>query len=231
MLSALELEALKLSAFIAIIAVSASIIPGIIIAWIISKKNGFIASILNILVYLPLVLPPVVIVYVLLLLFSHNGVIGNFLYENFNISVNFSWKGAAIAAAVVSFPLLVRSIKLGFDTFDSKIEEAAYMNGASKIDCFFSITLPQVLPSIITGLTLAFARCLAEFGATITFVSNIPGETQTLPLALYTATQIPGTEQAALRLVIISIALAFISVAIAEILAKRANKRIMGNPN
>ena len=231
MLSALELEALKLSAFIAIIAVSASIIPGIIIAWIISKKNGFLASILNILVYLPLVLPPVVIGYLLLLLFSHNGVIGNFLYENFNISVNFSWKGAAIAAAVVSFPLLVRSIKLGFDTFDSKIEEAAYMNGASKIDCFFSITLPQVLPSIITGLTLAFARCLAEFGATITFVSNIPGETQTLPLALYTATQIPGTEQAALRLVLISIALAFISVAIAEILAKRANKRIMGNPN
>jgi len=231
MLSVLELEALKLSAFIAIIAVSASIIPGIIIAWIISKKNGFLASILNILVYLPLVLPPVVIGYLLLLLFSHNGVIGNFLYENFNISVNFSWKGAAIAAAVVSFPLLVRSIKLGFDTFDSKIEEAAYMNGASKIDCFFSITLPQVLPSIITGLTLAFARCLAEFGATITFVSNIPGETQTLPLALYTATQIPGTEQAALRLVLISIALAFISVAIAEILAKRANKRIMGNPN
>lgn len=231
MLSALELEALKLSAFIAIIAVSASIIPGIIIAWIISKKNGFLASILNILVYLPLVLPPVVIGYLLLLLFSHNGVIGNFLYENFNISVNFSWKGAAIAAAVVSFPLLVRSIKLGFDTFDSKIEEAAYMNGASKIDCFFSITLPQVLPSVITGLTLAFARCLAEFGATITFVSNIPGETQTLPLALYTATQIPGTDQAALRLVLISIALAFISVAIAEILAKRANKRIMGNPN
>ena len=231
MLSALELEALKLSAFIAIIAVSASIIPGIIIAWIISKKNGFLASTLNILVYLPLVLPPVVIGYLLLLLFSHNGVIGSFLYENFNISVNFSWKGAAIAAAVVSFPLLVRSIKLGFDTFDSKIEEAAYMNGASKIDCFFSITLPQVLPSIITGLTLAFARCLAEFGATITFVSNIPGETQTLPLALYTATQIPGTEQAALRLVIISIALAFISVAIAEILAKRANKRIMGNQN
>ena len=231
MLSVLELEALKLSAFIAIIAVSASIIPGIIIAWIISKKNGFLASTLNILVYLPLVLPPVVIGYLLLLLFSHNGVIGSFLYENFNISVNFSWKGAAIAAAVVSFPLLVRSIKLGFDTFDRKIEEAAYMNGANKIDCFFSITLPQVLPSIITGLTLAFARCLAEFGATITFVSNIPGETQTLPLALYTATQIPGTEQAALRLVLISIALAFISVAIAEILAKRANKRIMGNPN
>ena len=231
MLSSLELEALKLSAFIAIIAVSASLIPGIAVAWVISRKNGLLASILNMVVYLPLVLPPVVIGYVLLLLFSHNGLIGRFLYENFNLSVNFSWKGAAIAAAVVSFPLLVRSIKLGFDTFDSKIEEAAYMNGASKIDCFVSITIPQVLPSIITGFTLAFARCLAEFGATITFVSNIPGETQTLPLALYTATQIPGTENAALRLVIISITLAFISVAIAEILAKKTKKRIMGNNN
>ncbi|MGY8974751.1 MAG: molybdate ABC transporter permease subunit [Alphaproteobacteria bacterium] len=231
MLSALELEALKLSAFIAVVAVFSSFIPGIIIAWIISRKKGILSSILNIIVYLPLVLPPVVIGYLLLILFSHNGFIGNFLYENFNISVNFSWKGAAIASAVVSFPLLVRSIKLGFDTFDSKIEEAAYMSGASKIDCFFSITIPQILPSIITGLTLAFARCLAEFGATITFVSNIPGETQTLPLALYTATQIPGTEQTALRLVIISITLAFVSVAIAEVLAYRANKHIMGNRN
>ncbi len=231
MLSSLEMEALKLSAFIAIVAVSFSIVPGIIIAWIISKKNGIISSILNILVYLPLVLPPVVIGYLLLILFSYNGFIGSFLYENFNISVNFSWKGAAIASAVVSFPLLVRSIKLGFDTLDNKIEEAARMSGANKLDCFFSITLPQILPSIITGLTLAFARCLAEFGATITFVSNIPGETQTLPLALYTATQIPGTEQAALRLVIISITLAFISVIIAEILAKRANRHIMGNRN
>ena len=231
MLSSLEMEALKLSAFIAIVAVSFSIVPGIIIAWIISRKNGIISSILNILVYLPLVLPPVVIGYLLLILFSYNGFIGSFLYENFNISVNFSWKGAAIASAVVSFPLLVRSIKLGFDTLDNKIEEAAYMSGASKLDCFFSITLPQILPSIITGLTLAFARCLAEFGATITFVSNIPGETQTLPLALYTATQIPGTEQAALRLEIISITLAFISVIIAEILAKRANRHIMGNRN
>ena len=229
MLSSLEMEALKLSAFIAIVAVSFSIVPGIIIAWIISRKNGIISSILNILVYLPLVLPPVVIGYLLLILFSYNGFIGSFLYENFNISVNFSWKGAAIASAVVSFPLLVRSIKLGFDTLNNKIEEAAYMSGASKLDCFFSITLPQILPSIVTGLTLAFARCLAEFGATITFVSNIPGETQTLPLALYTATQIPGTEQAALRLVIISITLAFISVIIAEILAKRANRHIMGN--
>ena len=231
MLSSLEIEALKLSAFIAIVAVSFSIIPGMIIAWIISRKKGIIPSILNIVVYLPLVLPPVVIGYLLLILFSHNGVIGSFLYENFNLSVNFSWKGAAIASAVVSFPLLVRSIKLGFDILDTKIEDAAYMSGASKLDCFFSITIPQILPSIITGITLAFARCLAEFGATITFVSNIPGETQTLPLALYTATQIPGTEQAALRLVIISISLAFISVIIAEILAKRANRHIMGDRN
>jgi len=231
MLNPIEIEALKLSGFIAIIAVSISIIPGVIIAWIISRKNGLFASLLNMIVYLPLVLPPVVIGYLLLLLFSNNGILGNFLLETFNISVNFSWKGAAIAASVVSFPLLVRSIKLGFDTFDYKIEEAAHINGASKIDCFFSIILPQILPSIITGTTLAFARCLAEFGATITFVSNIPGETQTLPLALYSATQIPGTEESAIRLVIISIILAFVSVAIAEILAKRTNKRILGNKN
>lgn len=231
MLNPIEIEALKLSGFIALVAVSISIIPGIIIAWFISRKSGLFSSILNMIVYLPLVLPPVVIGYLLLLLFSNNGILGSFLLENFNISVNFSWKGAAIAAAVVSFPLLVRSIKLGFDTFDFKIEEAAYINGASKIDCFFSIILPQILPSIVTGITLAFARCLAEFGATITFVSNIPGETQTLPLALYTATQIPGTEDSAIRLVIISIVLAFVSVAIAEILAKRTNKRILGNRN
>ena len=228
MLNPLEIEALKLSGFIAIVAVSVSVIPGIIIAWIISRKKGLLSSTLNMLVYLPLVLPPVVIGYLLLLLFSHNGIIGNFLLVYFNISVNFSWKGAAIAAAVVSFPLLVRSIKLGFDTFDYKIEEAAYINGASKLDCFISIILPQIFPSVITGITLAFARCLAEFGATITFVSNIPVETQTLPVALYTATQIPGTEESAMRLVIISIVLAFISVAIAEILANKTNKRILG---
>ena len=228
MLNPLEIEALKLSGFIAIVAVSVSVIPGIIIAWIISKKKGLLSSTLNMIVYLPLVLPPVVIGYLLLLLFSHNGIIGNFLLVYFNISVNFSWKGAAIAAAVVSFPLLVRSIKLGFDTFDYKIEEAAYINGANKLDCFISIILPQIFPSVITGITLAFARCLAEFGATITFVSNIPGETQTLPLALFTATQIPGTEESAMRLVIISIVLAFVSVAIAEILASKTNKRILG---
>ena len=123
-------------------------------------------------------------------------------------------------------PYLIKPIKLGFDTFDYKIEEAAYINGASKLDCFISIILPQIFPSVITGITLSFARCLAEFGATITFVSNIPGETQTLPLALYTATQIPGTEESAMRLVIISIVLAFVSVAIAEILANKTNKRI-----
>ena len=153
MLNPLEIEALKLSGFIAIVAVSVSVIPGIIIAWIISRKKGLLSSTLNMIVYLPLVLPPVVIGYLLLLLFSHNGIIGNFLLVYFNISVNFSWKGAAIAAAVVSFPLLVRSIKLGFDTFDYKIEEAAYINGASKLDCFISIMLPQIFPSIITGIT------------------------------------------------------------------------------
>ena len=224
----LEIEALKLSAFIATVAICISIIPGIIIAWFLSRKTNIFISILNILVYLPLILPPVVIGYLLLILFSLNGPIGHFLYTNFNISVNFSWKGAAIAAAVVAFPLLVRSIRLGFDSLDPKLEEAARINGASRINCFFTVTLPLMLPAIITGITLAFARCLAEFGATITFVSNIPGETQTLPLALYTATQTPGTEVAALRLVIISIALAIFAMAISEILARKSYKKIRG---
>ncbi len=167
----------------------------------------------------------------LLVLFSLNGPLGSLLYEYFNISVNFSWKGAAIASAIVSFPLLVRSIRLGFDNLDQKLEEAALIHGATKIKCFMTITLPLLLPAIITGATLAFARCLAEFGATITFVSNIPGETQTLPLALYNATQTPGTEAAALRLVIISVMLAIVSMVISEILARRSQKHIKGLKN
>jgi len=161
-------------------------------------------------------------------MFSLNGPIGSFLYENFNISVNFSWKGAAIASAVVAFPLMVRSIRLGFDSLDPKLEEAARINGATRINCFLTITLPLMLPAIITGITLAYARCLAEFGATITFVSNIPGETQTLPLALYTATQTPGTEEAALRLVIISVLLAITAMAISEFLARKSYKKVRG---
>tara|TARA_B100000676_G_scaffold107396_1_gene107405 strand:+ start:4607 stop:5293 length:687 start_codon:yes stop_codon:yes gene_type:complete len=224
----LEIEALKLSAFIATVAISISILPGIIIAWFLSRKTNILISILNIIVYLPLILPPVVIGYLLLIVFSLNSPVGNFLYTNFNISVNFSWKGAAIASAVVAFPLLVRSIRLGFDSLDPKLEEAARINGASRINCFLTLTLPLMLPAIITGVTLAFARCLAEFGATITFVSNIPGETQTLPLALYTATQTPGTEEAALRLVVISIILAIFAMALSEILARKTYKKIKG---
>ena len=223
------MEALKLSAFIATVAISISIIPGVLIAWLLSRKTSWLISILNIIVYLPLILPPVVIGYLLLITFSLNGPIGKLLYENFGLSINFSWKGAAIAAAVVAFPLLVRSIRLGFDTLDPKLEEAAKVCGASTLNCFFTITLPLMLPAIITGVTLAFARCLAEFGATITFVSNIPGETQTLPLALYTATQTPGTEETALRLVIISIILAIFAMGISEILARRSYKKIKGN--
>ena len=153
---------------------------------------------------------------------------GHFLNHFFGVSFNFSWKGAVLAGAVVSFPLMVRAIKQGFDSLDHKIEEVAIIHGANKFYCFFSITVPQMLPSIITGITLAFARCLAEFGATITFVSNIPGETRTLSLALYTVSSIPGTDYIALRLVIISILLAFFAISISEILNRRSLKKSRG---
>ena len=153
---------------------------------------------------------------------------GHFLNHFFGVSFNFSWKGAVLAGAVVSFPLMVRAIKQGFDSLDHKIEEVEIIHGANKFYCFFSITVPQMLPSIITGITLAFARCLAEFGATITFVSNIPGETRTLSLALYTVSSIPGTDYIALRLVIISILLAFFAISISEILNRRSLKKSRG---
>ena len=209
-------------------AVIFSIIPGVLIAWLLSKRAGLVISIINIIVHLPLVLPPVVVGYLLLILFSHNGPIGHFLNHFFNISINFSWKGAVLASAVVSFPLLVRAIKLGFDNLDDKIIEAAMIHGANKITCFFTITIPQILPALVTGITLAFARGIAEFGATITFVSNIPGETRTLPLALYAVSSIPGSDYIALRLLIISILLAIIAITISEILSKKSLRKSKG---
>ena len=191
------------------------------IGWLLSKKSGFFISILNIFVYLPLIMPPVVVGYLLLLLFSNNGPIGNLLLEIFNVSINFSWIGAALASALVSFPLLVRAIKQGFDELDPRILDAAKIHGATKISCFFTITFPLMLPAIFTGITLAFARSLAEFGATITFVSNIPGETRTLPLALYAASSVPGSDYIAFRLLIISVLLALVAIVISELLSRR----------
>ena len=217
-----------MSAIVASTAVLCSIVPGIMIGWLLSKKSGFFISILNIFVYLPLVMPPVVVGYLLLLLFSNNGPLGNLLLEFFNVSINFSWIGAALASALVSFPLLVRAIKQGFDELDPRIIDAAKIHGANQVSCFFTITFPLMLPAILTGITLAFARSLAEFGATITFVSNIPGETRTLPLALFAASSVPGSDYIAFRLLIISLLLALLAIVISELLSRRTLKRSKG---
>ena len=223
-LSLIELEALKLSLRVSLWAVCLSLPLGILVAWVLSRKSFPGRVLMDGIVHLPLIVPPVVVGYMLLLAFGRRGFIGSWLWETFEISISFSWKGAALAAGIMAFPLMVRSIRLGLDAVDPKLEQAAKTLGASPFGVFFSVTMPLILPSIFTGAILAFARCLGEFGATITFVSNIPGETRTLPLALYTAVQSPGGEVAALRLVVISVVIALVALFISEFLSRKARK-------
>ena len=224
----MELEAIALSLKVGLWAVIGSLPPGLLIAWLLARVEFRGRGLLNGLVHLPLVLPPVAVGYVLLLLLGRRGVLGAPLYELFGWTVAFSWQGAAIASAVVAFPLLVRSIRLGLELVDRRLETAARTLGASRLDAFWSVTVPLILPGIVTGCVLAFARSIGEFGATITLVSNIPGVTQTMPLALYTAIQTPGGDAAALRLVAISCLLAFAALAASELLARRVRRRVMG---
>jgi len=223
-LSLIEIEALKLSLRVSLWAVCLSLPLGILVAWVLSRKSFPGRVLIDGIVHLPLIVPPVVVGYILLLAFGRRGFIGSWLWETFEISISFSWKGAALAAGIMAFPLMVRSIRLGLDAVDPKLEQAAKTLGASSFGVFFSVTMPLILPSILTGAILAFARCLGEFGATITFVSNIPGETRTLPLALYTAVQSPGGEVAALRLVVISVVIALVALLISEFLSRKARK-------
>ena len=223
-LSLIEIEALKLSLRVSLWAVCLSLPLGILVAWVLSRKSFPGRVLIDGIVHLPLIVPPVVVGYILLLAFGRRGFIGSWLWETFEISISFSWKGAALAAGIMAFPLMVRSIRLGLDAVDPKLEQAAKTLGASSFGVFFSVTMPLILPSILTGAILAFARCLGEFGATITFVSNIPGETRTLPLALYTAVQSPGGEIAALRLVVISVVIALFALLISEFLSRKARK-------
>ncbi len=223
-LSLIEIEALKLSLRVSLWAVCLSLPLGILVAWVLSRKSFPGRVLMDGIVHLPLIVPPVVVGYMLLLAFGRRGFIGSWLWETFEISISFSWKGAALAAGIMAFPLMVRSIRLGLDAVDPKLEQAAKTLGASLFGVFFSVTMPLILPSILTGAILAFARCLGEFGATITFVSNIPGETRTLPLALYTAVQSPGGEVAALRLVVISVVIALVALFISEFLSRKARK-------
>jgi molybdate transport system permease protein len=224
----LELNALKLSLWISGWAVLASLPPGIFIAWILARRDFPGKTLVDGLVHLPLVLPPVAIGYWLLVLMGRKGMIGAFLYDTFGISIAFNWKGAALAAAVMAFPLMVRAIQLSMEGVDRGLELAARTLGAGPIRVFFTITLPLITPGIITGVILAFARSLGEFGATITFVSNIEGQTQTLPLALYTLTQVPGGEAGAFRLCVIAVVIALAALVASETLTRRFNARMRG---
>lgn len=225
-MSELELEAIRLSLEVATAAVLGSLPIAIFVAWILARKEFPGKSILDGVVHLPLILPPVVVGYLLLVTLGRNGVIGGFLFDVFGITLAFTWKGAAVAAAVVAFPLVVRSIRLSLEAVDGGLEQAARTLGASPLRVFATVTLPLASPGILTGAILGFARSLGEFGATITFVSNIPGETRTLPIALYTLTQVPGGEMGALRLVVISIVVALAALVVSEIIARRLKARL-----
>ncbi|MFQ5784707.1 MAG: molybdate ABC transporter permease subunit [Alphaproteobacteria bacterium] len=227
-LTPLEAEALGLSLRIAFVCVLASLPFGIAVAWLLARRDFPGKTLIDGLVHAPLVVPPVAVGYILLVLFGRNGPIGAWLYGAFGITVVFTWKGAALASAVMAFPLMVRAIRLALELVDRRIETAARTLGAGPWRVAFTVTLPLALPGILTGMILAFARSLGEFGATITFVSNIPGETRTLPIALYALVQTPGGEAGALRLVIISLALALAALAFSEVLARRVGARLRG---
>ena len=223
-----EITAILLSLKVSGWAVVGSLPPGIACAWLLARRNFPGKVLVDGLIHLPLVLPPVVVGYLLLVGLGRNGIIGAGLREWFGITLAFTWQGAAVAAAVVSFPLMVRAIRLGMEQVDQGLEQAARTLGASPLRVFVTVTLPLVGPGILTGVVLAFARSLSEFGATITFVSNIPGQTRTLPIALYTFTQTPGGDEAAFRLCVLSIILAMIALMASEVLARRIQKQLAG---
>jgi molybdate transport system permease protein len=223
-----ELDAIRLSLWVASIGIAASLPFGVFIAYALARWRFPAKIFLDALVHMPLVLPPVVTGYILLLLFGRKGAIGAWLEQTFGIVFSFRWTGAALAAAVMGFPLLVRAIRLSLESTDRRLEDASRTLGASRIMTFFLVTLPLALPGIIAGLVLAFAKALGEFGATITFVSNIPGETRTLPTAIYTFTQVPGGDAGAFRLAAVAVAIALAALVLSEVLARRTAARIEG---
>ena len=227
-LGPLEIEAIGLSLKISFAAVAVSLPFGIGIAWLLARRDFPGKILVDGLVHLPLVVPPVVVGYLLLITLGRRGWVGGWLHDTLGITVIFTWQGAAIAAGVMAFPLLVRAIRLAMEAVDAKLETAARTLGASRARVFATITLPLTLPGILSGVVLAFARCLGEFGATITFVANVPGETRTLPIAIYSVLQSPGGEQAAARLTLIAIGLALAALAGSELLARRLAKRLRG---
>ncbi len=227
-LSAAEWAIVTLSLRIALVATLLSLPLAIWIAWLLARRDFFGKSILNIIVHLPLVLPPVVTGYALLLLFGKQGPLGEMFETLFGITFAFRSTGAALAAAIMGFPLIVRAIRLGFEGVDHGLEEAGATLGASKRAVFRRVTLPLITPALLTGAVLGFAKAMGEFGATITFVASIPGQSETLPSAIYTLLQVPGGEADALRLIAISVAVSVLALAISEVLARRALQRVSG---
>ncbi|MHA7970000.1 molybdate ABC transporter permease subunit [Rhizobium sp. CAU 1783] len=221
-----ELTAMRLSLKVAATAVAFSLPIGVAVAWLLSRREFWGKTLLNGIVHLPLIMPPVVTGYLLLLTFGRRGTVGAFLEQWFGLVFSFRWTGAALAAAVMGFPLLVRSIRLSLDAVDRRLEAAASTLGASPFSVFVTVTLPLIMPGIAAGAVLAFAKAMGEFGATITFVSNIPGETQTLASAIYTYTQVPGGDYAAMRLTLISIVLSLAALVASEVVSRRLSARL-----
>ncbi len=225
-LSHSEVEALTLSVKVATFCTLLICIPAIAVAWLLAKKAFIGKSLLDGLVHIPLILPPVVPGFLLLILLGNQGLVGKWLHETFGITIAFTWMGAVIASAVMAFPLMVRSTRQAISQVDTKLEIAAQSLGASPLKVFFSVTLPLAIPGVITGLILAFSRSLGEFGATITFVGNIEGETRTLPLAIYSYTQTPDGDLAAMRLVILSVMIALAAIVFSNYLERKAAKKM-----
>jgi len=225
-LSPEEWVAVRLSLKVALWATFASMPVGLATAWLLARREFWGKSLLNGIVHLPLVLPPVVTGYLLLLGFGRKGPAGAFLEDYFGIVFSFRWTGAALACAVMGFPLMVRAMRLSLEAIDRRLEAAASTLGASPLLVFLTVTLPLALPGVIAGMILMFARAMGEFGATITFVSNIPGETQTLPAAIYTFTQVPGGDAGALRLTLVAIVISLAALLVSEALAYRATRAV-----
>jgi len=219
-------EVAALSLKVSLWAVACSLPVGIACAWMLARCRFPGKILLDGLVHLPLVTPPVVVGYLLLIVLGRNGWLGRLFHDWFGVTFTFTWKGAAVAAAVMAFPLMVRAIRLGIESVDRRLEEAARTLGATPARSLFTVTLPLAAPGLLTGALLAFARCLGEFGATITFVSNVPGQTRTLPLAIYTLLQTPEGETAAAWLAGVSLALAIVALAASELAARAVRKRL-----
>ena len=221
MFTAEEVDAIRLSLKVATWATVCALPLGILVAWALARGRFYGKTLVDALVHLPLVMPPVVTGYLLLLAFGRRGPVGAWLQETLGIVFAFNWTGAALACAVMGFPLMVRAIRLSIEAVDTGLERAAGTLGANRVRVFLTITLPLALPGIIAGAVLCFAKALGEFGATITFVSNIPGVTQTLPTAIFTYTQVPGGDAPALRLTAVSVAISLVALVVSEWLARR----------